>query len=51
MQDYPLDSRDSEMSLLLTTMWTNFAKSGDPNTPQPLETSTSWEPRTEQNRQ
>ena len=29
--DYPLNMRDSEMSLKLTTMWTNFAKTGDPN--------------------
>merc|ERR1712142_82071 len=29
--DYPLNKKDSEMSLKLTTMWTNFAKTGNPN--------------------
>ena len=30
--DYPLNDQDLEMSLKLTTMWTNFAKTGDPST-------------------
>ena len=32
--DYPLHDQDLEMSLALTTMWTNFAKTGDPSTEQ-----------------
>ena len=30
--DYPLNDRDLKMSLKLTEMWTNFAKTGDPST-------------------
>ena len=33
--DYPLArAADRAMSLQLTTMWTNFAKTGDPSTEQ-----------------
>ena len=31
-EDFPLNQPDLAMSLKLTTMWTNFAKTGDPST-------------------
>ena len=30
--EYPLHDTDLDMSLQLTTMWTNFAKTGEPST-------------------
>ena len=37
---YPLSGQDGEMSLKLTTFWTNFAKTGDPNLP--VSTGVTW---------
>ena len=41
--DRPLNEEDSEFSLRLTTMWTNFVKYGDP-TPPETELGFAWEP-------
>ena len=42
--EYPLDQKDSDMSLKMTTMWTNFAKTGDPNLGTDLELP-YWRPQ------
>ena len=39
---YPLNVADGEMSLRLTTLWTNFAKTGDPNLPVSPDTGLAW---------
>ena len=39
---YPLNVADGEMSLRLTTLWTNFAKTGDPNLPVSPDTGLTW---------
>ena len=39
---YPLNDQDKEMSLKLTTLWTNFAKTGDPNLPDSPGTGVTW---------
>ena len=40
-----LDAEDARMSLALTTMWTNFVKTGHP-TPDPGDLGVTWEPVT-----
>ena len=40
-----LGVEDSEMSLAITTMWTNFVKVGHP-TPDPEDLGVTWEPVT-----
>ena len=44
-EEYSLSQRDMEMSLKMTTMWTNFAKFGDP-TPPDQSLDFTWEAAT-----
>ena len=41
MEDYYLNEEDSKVSLMMTTMWTNFVKYGNP-TPDP-DHGPAWE--------
>ena len=41
---YPLHDQDIEMSYQLTTLWTNFAKTGDPNVPHNPNIENTWTP-------
>merc|ERR1719369_1058272 len=49
-KNYPLNERDSQISLTLTTMWTNFAKYGDPTPGQGVDLE-KWEPQTPEHKQ
>ena len=48
---YPLSDQDGEMSLKLTTMWTNFAKTGDPNLPVNPGTDCTWREQSQESRE
>merc|ERR550519_2345089 len=47
--EHPLNKEDAEVSLGLTTMWTNFVKYGDP-TPPGDELGYTWDPVTRDTR-
>ena len=44
-ETYTLNEEDSRVSLVMTTMWSNFVKYGEP-TPEPEELGVSWKPVT-----
>ena len=48
---YPLNDQDGEMSLRLTTFWTNFAKTGDPNLPVSPDAGVTWTELSRDNRE
>jgi len=49
-RDHPLNQEDAEVSLALTTMWTNFVKHGHP-TPLDQELGYTWSPVTPGNKE
>ena len=49
-KNYPLNEQDSQMSLKLTTMWTNFAKFGHPTSGQDAD-QIQWVPQTTQHKE
>ena len=43
---YELHGQDVDMSNKMTTLWTNFAKTGDPNSPVDPDINIVWEKQT-----
>ena len=48
--EHPLNQEDSEISLRLTTMWTNFVKYGNP-TPPEQDLGFTWNPVTPESKE
>lgn len=48
--EHPLNEEDAEVSLKMTTMWTNFVKFGNP-TPQDQNLGYHWNPVTIENKE
>ena len=48
---YPLHDNDVHMSLKMTTMWTNFAKTGDPNLPVDPDIGCVWNRQSLENKE
>ena len=47
MEDYHLNAEDSKVSLMMTTLWSNFVKFGNP-TPDVSQFGLTWDPVTQE---